>query len=113
MERNTQGELLVLDYKTSEASKLKKGLDAREDHQLAFYGLLAESLPGGARYVAIDTDKTTTLKAEPFDQWCEALAVQIKTDLQAIASDAALPASGVGKACEWCAMRGLCRKGVW
>ena len=113
MEQNAQGELLVLDYKTSDASKLKKNLDTYEDHQLAFYGLLAESVPVGAAYVAIDADKTSTLKAEPFDEWCAALEAQIKTDLQAIASDAALPATGTAKACEWCDMRGLCRKGVW
>jgi ATP-dependent helicase/nuclease subunit B len=113
MEQNAQGELLVLDYKTSDASKLKKGLDAFEDHQLAFYGLLAESPPSGARYVAIDADKTSSIKAEPFASWCAALEMQIKTDLQAIASDTPLPASGTAKACLWCDMRGLCRKGVW
>ena len=113
IEQNAQGEFLVLDYKTADAGRLKKTLDTFEDHQLTFYGLLADVTPVGARYVAIDADKTVHLKAEPFDAWCAALEEQIKNNLQAIASDAALPANGTSDVCDWCDMRGLCRKGVW
>jgi ATP-dependent helicase/nuclease subunit B len=45
--------------------------------------------------------------------WREALHVQLCDQLTAIGTGAALPATGVGKSCNWCAMRGLCRKGAW
>jgi ATP-dependent helicase/nuclease subunit B len=37
----------------------------------------------------------------------------ILTDMTRIGQGAALPALGEGKACEYCAARGLCRKDFW
>ena len=110
---NADGELMVIDYKTSEKSGLKKKLARREDHQLAFYGLLLSPRPAAAAYVAIDTDKPEALIAEPYEQWIDALEQRLSEDLQRIAAGAPLPAVGVDSTCQYCDVRGLCRKGVW
>ena len=113
VDRNAEGDLLVLDYKTSEKPRLKKKLARHEDHQLPFYGLLADPAPVGGWYVAIDGTKAGTAEAAPFDAWRSALSAQIGAGMQAIASGASLPATGVNKTCQWCDVRGLCRKGAW
>ncbi len=113
IDRNAQGELLVLDYKATEHASLKKRLTHREDHQLAFYGLLAEPEPAGASYVAIDGSKAGAVPVELFADWRAALQAQIQTGMQAIAEGHPLPATGISKTCQWCEVRGLCRKGAW
>ena len=112
-DQNADGELMVLDYKTSDKSTLKKKLAGHEDHQLAFYGLLLEPAPVGAAYVAIDSDKPEHLPAEPYSDWRDALRERIADDLKAIAGGAPLSAVGTSGTCDYCEMRGLCRKGVW
>jgi ATP-dependent helicase/nuclease subunit B len=37
----------------------------------------------------------------------------LQADMQAIAQGAALPALGEGSACDFCQVRGLCRKDFW
>jgi ATP-dependent helicase/nuclease subunit B len=41
------------------------------------------------------------------------LQQQITTTMQAVAHGAALPANGIESVCQYCEMRGLCRKGAW
>ena len=41
------------------------------------------------------------------------LIAGIRTDMARIAAGVALPALGEGKACDYCAARGLCRKDFW
>ena len=69
--------------------------------------------PAAAAYVAIDTDKPEALIAEPYEQWIDALEQRLSEDLQRIAAGAPLPAVGVDSTCQYCDVRGLCRKGVW
>lgn len=113
VDRHEDGRLAVIDYKTSDKSALKKRLTGFEDHQLAFYGLLLSPAPAEAAYVAIDTDKTEYLTAEPYDDWREQLAGRLRADLDDIHRGEPLPASGVSGSCGYCDMRGLCRKGAW
>lgn len=112
-DRDADGTLMVLDYKTTKKADLKKRIERHEDHQLPFYALLLDPAPAQAAYVAIDEDKPDTVPADDLAQWRDALQVQLRGNLSAIANGAALPASGTGQSCEWCAMRGLCRKGAW
>ena len=113
VDQNADGESLVLDYKSSKKDKLSGRLRKHEDHQLPFYGLLLEPAPVRAAYVAIDDDKPGLSEANEFHEWRDALQTQLIHTLQAIQQGTALPASGVNKSCEWCDVRGLCRKGVW
>jgi ATP-dependent helicase/nuclease subunit B len=41
------------------------------------------------------------------------LRVRLRHDLQRIAAGAALPALGNEVVCDWCEMRGLCRRDFW
>ncbi len=112
-DRNADGELMVLDYKTTKKADLKKRVERHEDQQLPFYALLLDAAPARAAYVAIDDDKPGTVPADDLEPWRDALQAQLRGNLSAIAAGAALPATGVGQSCDWCAMRGLCRKGAW
>jgi ATP-dependent helicase/nuclease subunit B len=104
---------MIIDYKTIDPSRLRKGLKQIEDHQLAFYGLMMEITDVPARYVAFDKTKVVEIEAKPYAEWCAALKEQIQMHISDMANDVPLPANGVGKACDWCEMRGLCRKGAW
>ena len=112
-DRDADGGLMVLDYKTTKKTELKKRIEQHEDHQLPFYALLLDPAPTQAAYVAIDEDPPGTVPAEDLAQWRDALQRQLGSNMSAIANGAALPATGTGKSCEWCSMRGLCRKGAW
>lgn len=113
IDRNANGELMVLDYKTTRAATLKSRLRERDDHQLAFYSLLLDTAPVRAAYVAVDDDPDANIEPEDLDAWREALHEQLHANLSSIAQGHGLPAQGTGSSCEWCAMRGLCRKGAW
>lgn len=115
IDENADGERAVLDYKTRNCSALRSKLKEGEDHQLAFYGLLSDEPVAYAHYVALEASggKTGDAAAPQFGQWQHALRTQIGRSLQAIARGQTLPASGIEKTCQYCAMRGLCRKGAW
>ena len=113
VDQHAEGHWMVLDYKTTDKGRLKRKLVEREDHQLSFYGLLLEQTVMSAAYVAIDADKPDAIPAEPYEIWRDALEVRLKKDLKNIADGSSLPASGVASTCDWCDVRGLCRKGNW
>lgn len=113
IDRNAAGELMVIDYKTTRLAALKSRLKAHEDQQLPFYALLLDPAPARAAYVAIDDDPVGVVEPEDLEQWRAALQAQLGATLPAIAQGAGLPATGTGKSCTWCKMRGLCRKGAW
>ena len=112
---NRDGERAVLDYKTKKVSALNTRLKQAEDHQLAFYGLLSEHPANTASYVALELDRERTgdAAASDFPEWTLALKQEIILNMQAIKRGAAMPAHGAESACQYCDMRGLCRKGAW
>ena len=116
---NAEEELAVLDYKTSNLPALKKRLTENEDHQLAFYGLLLSSdsapAPSGASYVALEPtrDRIDTVTVDDFPATTALLQRQLVDTMQAIAQGATLRASGIASVCQYCDVRGLCRKGAW
>jgi ATP-dependent helicase/nuclease subunit B len=109
------GERAVLDYKTQSHAVLNAKIKLKEDHQLAFYGLLSEVQANAAHYVALELTrgKTGDVPAPNYDEWLLALDAQIKDGLQAIAQGAPLFATGIESICQFCDVRGLCRKGAW
>lgn len=115
IDENDMGERAVLDYKTNNLLMLNKKLKDREDYQLAFYGLLSDRPVAAAHYVALETtkDKVGNVSAPDYDEAQRALAAQISVNVQAIASGVGLPANGVASVCQYCDVRGLCRKGAW
>ncbi|WP_211472434.1 PD-(D/E)XK nuclease family protein [Collimonas humicola] len=115
IDENDAGERAVLDYKTNNLLALNKKLKDHEDHQLAFYGLLSDRPVSSAHYVALETtkDKVGDVSAPDYEQAQGALAAQIKINVEAIAGGVGLPANGVASVCQYCDVRGLCRKGAW
>ena len=112
---NLSGEIEVLDYKTSNLTALKKRIQGSEDHQLPFYGLLSAVPPDGACYVALDPnkDRIDAIDAPDYAAWQQRLRVQIGSAMAGIASGAGLRAVGVESVCQYCDVRGMCRKGAW
>ncbi|WP_017451415.1 PD-(D/E)XK nuclease family protein [Herbaspirillum rubrisubalbicans] len=116
VDHNDHGERALLDYKTRTAANLRQKVKEEDDHQLAFYGLLAGGDVQHAHYVALELgpDKKTGDAAAPdFARKQKMLQQQITTTMQAVAHGAALPANGIESVCQYCEMRGLCRKGAW
>jgi ATP-dependent helicase/nuclease subunit B len=115
IDENDTGERAVLDYKTNNLLVLNKKLKDHEDHQLAFYGLLSDRPVASAHYVALETtkDKVDEVSAPDYDQAQVALAAQIAINVEAIARGVGLPANGTASVCQYCDVRGLCRKGAW
>ncbi|MBS0307339.1 MAG: PD-(D/E)XK nuclease family protein [Proteobacteria bacterium] len=114
IDKNADGEYAVIDYKTTSHTTLKARLQQREDHQLAFYGLLADRAISTAHYLALEgKDQVQDVEMDDYATWQQQLTAQITSNFDAIGSGAALPASGIEASCRYCAMRGLCRKGAW
>lgn len=104
----------VLDYKTQSVAALKaKVKDAGEDVQLAVYSMLqAEHGECSARFVSLDGDAVDSVPANPQhlpeDEW-----QRVTTLFHALRDGAGMPANGIAAACNYCEMRGLCRRDVW
>ena len=115
MDRQADGDLLLIDYKTeprtTTAQRIKNGL---EDTQLAFYAALMADDTLAAAYVNLGEKEPTRTYGQPdIVALRDALIDSILLDMARIAEGAALPALGEGKACDYCAARGLCRKDFW
>src|SRR6185503_3952703 len=102
----------VIDYKTRDPLALRQALESPgEDVQLPVYALLwgapvAEALflsmeRGEVREVGIEHDVAALAQAE---------RERLGQLFDALAAGAALPAQGTEPVCEYCEVRGLCRK---
>ena len=112
---NDVGARAVLDYKTRSQSSLSGKFRQLEDHQLAFYGMLSDAPVDAAHYVALEPtkDKAGDIAAPNYAQWTSMLGKHIVDSLQAISQGAVLQANGIESVCQYCDVRGLCRKGAW
>ncbi|MEP6773259.1 MAG: PD-(D/E)XK nuclease family protein, partial [Polaromonas sp.] len=115
IDRQPDGHALVIDYKaeprTTTAERIKNG---QEDTQLAFYAALMSDDTLGAAYVNLgEKEPTKTYEQPDIVGLRDELIDSIVTDMARIARGAKLPALGEGKACDYCAARGLCRKDFW
>jgi ATP-dependent helicase/nuclease subunit B len=103
--------LAVLDYKTQSRSTLRARLKTPgEQTQLPFYGLLTNAARAGL--VALDDDERVETIEQP-GQLVDAVSeerARLTATLTAMAEGAALPAHGAPETCQWCEMRGLCRR---
>ena len=114
------GETLdLLDYKTGNAEKLEKQADdADEDAQLAAYAALvaaADPRPIRAYYLPLDQPTRGVREREHVDVAASALAMvgDLVDVVGRVRAGAPLTAIGEGRACEWCAANGICRKAQW
>jgi ATP-dependent helicase/nuclease subunit B len=105
----------VLDYKTASVKKLRDGLkEAGEDVQLPVYVALMQDDVAEALYLSLDKDsaETVPLPAEALAESRRAID-RLKEIFSRLREGAPMPAQGVDAVCEWCEMRGLCRRDYW
>jgi ATP-dependent helicase/nuclease subunit B len=115
IDENAGGERSVLDYKSTNQNALREKLKQGEDQQLPFYGLLSNVPLIAASYVPLEAskDRIKEVEAPDYERWQQMLAIRIADSMQGIADGAALPATGPESVCQYCDVRGLCRKGAW
>lgn len=104
---------VVLDYKTQSRQTLRKKLkQPGEDVQLPFYALLTGAAE--AAFVGLDDEKLSALGLEGgLTEAAAAEAERLVATLQALDAGAPMPAQGAPETCQWCEMRGLCRRDHW
>ena len=115
IDRLADGTPLLIDYKTEALTKTRDRVKAgSEDTQLPFYALLAGGEAPRAFYLNLAERETPSAHELPD---LPALAAQLydgmSEDVARIQAGAPLPALGEGSVCDWCAVRGLCRKDFW
>ena len=86
--------------------------EAGEDVQLACYAHVYEA--DAAAFISIEKDKVISV-APPQDvaELAQANAARLLEVFAQMRSGAALPAHGTAEVCQYCEMRGLCRKSEW
>ena len=115
IDRLADGSALVIDYKTEALStttqRIKAGL---EDSQLAFYAALLSDDTLAAAYLNVaEKEGSRSYRQDNIVDMRDQLLEGIVTDMARIAEGHSMAALGEGKACEFCAARGLCRKDFW
>ena len=105
----------VLDYKAQGVKKLKDKLkEPGEDVQLPVYALLQGGEATEAAFVSLDKEGVESI---PLEQDIADLGAAVEARLAELFDQlhhgAGLPAQGLAEVCEWCEMRGLCRKDHW
>ncbi len=115
IDRQADGHTLLIDYKTEPDPTTKERIKVgQEDTQLAFYAALMPDDTLAAAYVNLGEKELTKTYAQPdIVALRDELIDSIVSDMTRIADGSPLPALGEGKACEYCAARGLCRKDFW
>lgn len=109
----------LVDYKTGSPQALKnKVADPLEDTQLAFYAALLDPSPGKppvrAIYLALDDrKKPEAIEHLQVQRSAEQLVVGLADELTRVRAGAGMPALGEAAVCEYCDVRGLCRRDHW
>jgi ATP-dependent helicase/nuclease subunit B len=104
----------VIDYKTeSDASLKARVAQPLEDTQLIFYAALLGRESVQAAYLGLGEKEAKEVPQKLVNEALPLLLEGIASDTERMARGHGLPALGEGKACEYCAARGLCRKDFW
>lgn len=118
----------VIDYKTGSLDGLKQKVrQPLEDTQLAFYAALAQHAAATADpsdpqrvtteveglYLQMDEKGVHAVEHPHVVESAQALVEGVRMDLTRLLAGAAMPALGEGVACDYCEVRGLCRRDHW
>ena len=115
-------EAAVIDYKySSESSIKKKQKNIEDDPQLVIYAkaingdsIVDGALSAKASWVSVkDKDVGFHQDVDDLAIRMEHLPAQMIADIERVWSGAPLPASGPDSVCQYCQVRGICRKGMW
>ena len=103
----------VLDYKTQDLNKLRNKLkEVGEDVQLPFYAYARDACE--AAYLSLDAEKMQAVApAQEIRHLSQATMARLKEMFAMLREGATMPANGIDAVCEYCEMRGLCRKAEW
>ena len=103
----------VLDYKTQNDQVLRNKLrEPGEDVQLACYAYAHEAADAG--FVSIENGKVKLIEPhQDVPQLAQLNSERLINVMANIRNGAGLPANGIDATCEYCEMRGVCRKGEW
>jgi len=116
VDESPEGHVLI-DYKTSSIERLKSIVkQPLEDTQLAVYAafMAEDGARLRARYLALDDGKGLAEIEHPdAAATAQVLIEGLGEDLRKLHAGEPLPALGEGLVCDFCAMRGLCRKDDW
>ena len=106
-------EKCVLDYKTQSEPALRNKLkEPGEDVQLACYAYAHEA--ADAAFVSIDNGKVKSVAIkQDAARLAQLNAERLVSVMGAIRGGAGLPANGIDAVCQYCEVRGVCRKGEW
>ena len=106
---------LLLDYKSESLQKTRNRVrDGDEDAQLSFYAAMMAPDPVRVAYVNVGENGSTEMhELEGVQRQSRLLMRSLAYDLQRIADGQPLQALGQGARCDYCAMRGLCRRDFW
>jgi ATP-dependent helicase/nuclease subunit B len=101
----------VLDYKTKSATQLRGMIkEPGEDVQLPCYAHLSDAMD--AAFLSLDGKKVETVSlGENPEELTRRNIERLKTIFAQIGNGQGLPANGAERACRYCEMNGLCRKG--
>lgn len=115
IDRTGGGTEFLIDYKTESLDKTKKRVQAgSEDTQLPFYALLSGSDAPRAAYLNLSEREAPSLhEVQDLEQQAADLHAGMAHDMERIAAGVPLQALGEGSVCDWCEVRGLCRKDFW
>ena len=115
VDRLPDGSACVMDYKTEAPGVTTQRIKASlEDTQLAFYAALLPDDTLAAAYVNVGEKEGSKSYPQPeVVDFRDLLLEGIASDMARIAAAEPMPALGEGKACDFCAARGLCRKDFW
>lgn len=112
-------ESAVIDYKTRAFGALSKKLkEPGEDVQLPVYVALVEALTPErkiieASYLSIERQGVKPAYYPAAEASGQDHVLRLQTLFGAMVAGAALPAQGIDSVCQYCEMRGLCRRDYW
>ena len=112
IDRNNLGQKVVIDYKTSPFSKLKSYVnEPHKNVQLLFYCFLSSEILTHASYVGLNKKNVEDfgLKSE-VNELAKKNVERLLQTFGDLHDGIPLPANGSDAICEFCKMRGVCRK---
>ena len=110
LDARDDGAVAVLDYKTRDRAALARAAKDPEDIQLAVYAALVGEAVSEAGYVSLDGEGIETVALADPATAVDAQRTRLIGVFDRLGAGAPLVANGAGSACDWCAVRGVCRK---
>ena len=115
VDSSADGSFAVIDYKTQNPKSLERKLEAKgEDVQLPVYALLWGGPVAAALFLSLERDGIEPVAIEEnLAGLADAARERLAAIYDAMHDGAPLSAQGIDAVCEYCEVRGLCRRNYW